>query len=83
VVARRSLPASVNLVGRRVASGQEAQQAASDGASLLLVEVGNPSWVHIDESHAPFSCRNKELGSQDAALMQLISYMHLQYGNLA
>ena len=39
VVARRSLPAAVNLVGRRVASGQEAQQAASDGASLLLVEV--------------------------------------------
>ena len=39
MVARRSLPASVNLVGRRVASGQEAQQAASDGASLLLVEV--------------------------------------------
>ena len=39
LVARRSLPASVNLVGRRVASGQEAQQAASDGASLLLVEV--------------------------------------------
>ncbi len=39
VVARRSLPDAANLVGRRVASGQEAQQAASDGASLLLVEV--------------------------------------------
>ncbi len=36
VVARRSLPDAANLVGRRVASGQEAQQAASDGASLLL-----------------------------------------------
>ncbi len=42
VVARRSLPDAANLVGRRVASGQEAQQAASDGASLLLVEVRTP-----------------------------------------
>ncbi|CAL5229653.1 g13018 [Coccomyxa viridis] len=38
VVARRSLPDAANLVGRRVASGQEAQQAASDGTSLLLLE---------------------------------------------
>lgn len=39
VVARRSLPDNANLVGRKVASGQEAQRAAADGASLVIVEV--------------------------------------------
>ncbi|CAL8469427.1 g8968 [Coccomyxa elongata] len=40
VVARRSLPDGANLVGRRVTSGPEALQAATDGASLLILETG-------------------------------------------
>ncbi|BDA44834.1 probable transmembrane GTPase FZO-like, chloroplastic [Coccomyxa sp. Obi] len=40
VVARRSLPDGANLVGRRVTSGPEALQAATDGASLVILETG-------------------------------------------
>ena len=39
VVARRSLRSGVDLVGRRVTSGPDAQRAAADGANLVILEV--------------------------------------------
>lgn len=64
VVARRSLPDDANLVGRRVTSGPEALQAATDGASLVILEVraGAPLCKHY--MHAALQLVHETLHSR-------------------
>ena len=54
MVARRSLPTGLDLVGRRVASGVEARQAAADGANLVILEVG--PWTPVEGPSMACDC---------------------------